>query len=257
VIQHTAPISPGSSGGPLLNRNGQVVGLNTFGLREGNSLFFAVPVNYVRAALDTSDGKWASLGQVTAAMAKLDKERADARNQEFLQKNFVAHKDSEGLFSVFVPRAWRAERTDFTNDENGGTRHVIAMFSDPDAEKAQITGWLSSGIRVHLRFPKSGGSWNLDGIEEWAARQFNMMAQGYRNAETSKLEQTKLGGMPALFQIITGDSQHITKKEIVLLTVAPGQRCLASIEVVSSTKDLDTLKLVNSVFSQTLKPSWN
>jgi S1-C subfamily serine protease len=43
-LQHTAPISHGSSGGPLLNAEGLVVGVNTYGLqeKEGNSLFYAI-----------------------------------------------------------------------------------------------------------------------------------------------------------------------------------------------------------------------
>ncbi|MBR0236884.1 MAG: trypsin-like peptidase domain-containing protein [Thermoguttaceae bacterium] len=78
VVQHTAPINPGNSGGPLLNSNGEVVGINTSGimsdvipeeLREGiikgdpkalinlilfsatkrnyNSLFFAMPADFI------------------------------------------------------------------------------------------------------------------------------------------------------------------------------------------------------------------
>jgi hypothetical protein len=52
VIQTTAPASPGSSGGPLLNRNGDVIGVLTFGLVEGQNLNFAMPSNYVRGVLD-------------------------------------------------------------------------------------------------------------------------------------------------------------------------------------------------------------
>lgn len=50
-IQHQTPISPGSSGGPLLNMNGEVVGINTFGFEGGQNLNGAVPVNYVKAFL--------------------------------------------------------------------------------------------------------------------------------------------------------------------------------------------------------------
>jgi len=53
VIQTDAPINPGNSGGPLLNANGQVIGVNsqiqTGGTSQGNvGIGFAVPANTVR-----------------------------------------------------------------------------------------------------------------------------------------------------------------------------------------------------------------
>jgi tetratricopeptide (TPR) repeat protein len=56
-IQTTAPISHGSSGGPLLDMNGQVVGMTTLYLGGGQNLNFAVPAEYIAEA---SEGvsKW-------------------------------------------------------------------------------------------------------------------------------------------------------------------------------------------------------
>jgi serine protease Do len=51
-IQIDAAINPGNSGGPLVNMNGEVVGVNTFIIRGGDNLGFALPENYLRAALD-------------------------------------------------------------------------------------------------------------------------------------------------------------------------------------------------------------
>ncbi len=53
VIQTTAPASPGSSGGPLLNTKGEVIGLMSFAVVQGQNLNFAIPINYVRGKLDT------------------------------------------------------------------------------------------------------------------------------------------------------------------------------------------------------------
>ncbi len=47
LIQITAPISPGSSGGPLLDMFGQVIGVTTSTFQEGQNLNFAVSINTI------------------------------------------------------------------------------------------------------------------------------------------------------------------------------------------------------------------
>jgi|GEM_PF-3235289 hypothetical protein len=53
VLQTSAAASPGSSGGPLLNRRGEAVGVMSFKVVDGENLNFAIPINYVRGKLDT------------------------------------------------------------------------------------------------------------------------------------------------------------------------------------------------------------
>jgi hypothetical protein len=52
VLQISAPISQGSSGGPLFNNFGQVIGVATMIAREGQNLNFGVPVNYLRPLIN-------------------------------------------------------------------------------------------------------------------------------------------------------------------------------------------------------------
>jgi serine protease Do len=50
-IQIDAAINPGNSGGPLVNDKGEIIGVNSFIIRGGDNLGFALPVNYLRTAL--------------------------------------------------------------------------------------------------------------------------------------------------------------------------------------------------------------
>jgi hypothetical protein len=56
-VQTTAPISPGSSGGPLFNMAGEVVGITTSHLVGGQNLNFAIPINDVKPMLATNLSK--------------------------------------------------------------------------------------------------------------------------------------------------------------------------------------------------------
>lgn len=53
VIQHTAIIKPGNSGGPLINEDGEVVGVNTF--FYGDSSNYAIHVKELKELLDDND----------------------------------------------------------------------------------------------------------------------------------------------------------------------------------------------------------
>ena len=46
LIQTSAAISPGSSGGGLFDSEGRLVGLTTWKIREGENLNFAIPVDW-------------------------------------------------------------------------------------------------------------------------------------------------------------------------------------------------------------------
>jgi Trypsin-like peptidase domain len=50
-LQVTAPISPGSSGGPLFNMAGEVIGITTLYLKGGENLNFAIPINDAKRLL--------------------------------------------------------------------------------------------------------------------------------------------------------------------------------------------------------------
>jgi serine protease Do len=54
VLQISAPIAPGSSGGPLFNDKGEVIGIAAAVSRQGQNLAFGVPVAYLKKLLENT-----------------------------------------------------------------------------------------------------------------------------------------------------------------------------------------------------------
>jgi S1-C subfamily serine protease len=65
LLQITAPISPGSSGGPVLNDKGDVIGVSVATFRGGQNLNFAIPSLYLKSLLERS-GRPEPLAQAKA-----------------------------------------------------------------------------------------------------------------------------------------------------------------------------------------------
>ncbi|MEM6317705.1 MAG: trypsin-like peptidase domain-containing protein [Bacteroidota bacterium] len=50
-FQHDAALNPGNSGGPLLNNAGEIIGVNTFMIRDGENIGFSLPVYYLKQTI--------------------------------------------------------------------------------------------------------------------------------------------------------------------------------------------------------------
>ena len=55
VLQTTAPVSPGSSGGGLFDMDGNLIGITSFLHKEGQNLNFAYPTEYIKPLLKHYD----------------------------------------------------------------------------------------------------------------------------------------------------------------------------------------------------------
>ena len=77
VLQHDAAISPGNSGGPLLNQYGEVIGINTFYI-EGQNLNFAIYVSELE-----------NLKQINMTLAQIYKNNMEPINlmAEYIKDN--------------------------------------------------------------------------------------------------------------------------------------------------------------------------
>ena len=72
-LQMTAPVSSGSSGGPVLNQSGEVIGVSFATFRDGQNLNFAIPSNYLKGLVACIRGiaKF-NQGQYATAIADFD-----------------------------------------------------------------------------------------------------------------------------------------------------------------------------------------
>ncbi|MFZ2330573.1 MAG: S1C family serine protease, partial [Atribacterota bacterium] len=99
LLQITAPISPGSSGGPVLNNRGEVIGISFASFSDGQNLNFAIPSNYLKPLINKSQQV------IPLAQIKLDKSKKSIVSE-------IGKQSSEGVVAGQI--AWK-----YSHAQNG------------------------------------------------------------------------------------------------------------------------------------------
>ena len=167
IIQITAPISPGSSGSPVVNMSGQVIGIATLQAAEGQSLNFAVPSDRI-LQLKVSDLR--SVSSLTAET--LNNKRAAAQSLYSQGVALLSRDDfarAVGFFEKAVemdpnyPEAWY--QLGFTYGVLG--RHAEALKASKQAAKMR-PDWAQAYVNI--------------GASSFALGQYKDAVDAYRQA---------------------------------------------------------------------------
>jgi len=114
LIQTDAPINPGNSGGPLLNINGDLIGVNTAIRAEAQNIGFAIPVDTLvdnlthmlmpeerrRVRLGLTIGRMKTIGQFSGLVVDAVSKESPADKQGMAAGDLILEIDGHQLTSV-------------------------------------------------------------------------------------------------------------------------------------------------------------
>jgi S1-C subfamily serine protease len=134
LVQSDAAANPGNSGGPMLDRNGRVVGILTAGYRGQEGLNFAVAIDHAR---DILDGRQTNLGAGQAGLASIEpmnpggRQGESDRRQQQGEQDFLRRVASAEQAARQLDSAWQQFRASCFKSPIRGTydREWFAMFT--------------------------------------------------------------------------------------------------------------------------------
>jgi serine protease Do len=150
-IQTDASINPGNSGGPLLNINGELIGINTAIYAKAQGIGFAIPIN--KAQRIVSD--LIQYGHVVPAWIGLVVQRMDAR-----MAAYMGIKDVQGVVVSMVEEASPAQKSGLVQGDLllSLGRHKLSGTDDFFSAARAI----SPGDTIRLTLWRKGAVQDLD-----------------------------------------------------------------------------------------------
>jgi hypothetical protein len=243
-IQTTTPVSPGNSGGPLLNRRGEAIGIISWGRTDGQNLNFAVPINYVRGALQLGTSVKYSLPQLAKAEEVVAHAEAEKKQEEFLNL-FAPYEDPDGLFKLVVPKEWRVQRK--RNNLDGGIASFETIIAPQSAVRAELGGYLSDGIRILVLLPPSGQSFPGEGVETLKTQFPETVLKGNPGFELLSTGMFLINDMQAKVYTFEGKGQGLPEPEKSVSYLFGNQRLIVQIDVVRPVSQLETFELFSKL----------
>lgn len=131
-IQTTAPISPGSSGGALVNKYGDVIGITTAGMIDGENLNLAVPVTRLA---DVELGEAVPMNESYTMPSGLI----------YPDQNYVTLKPGETIESVITAIKYDTEELLTVQYEIEDEDVVSCEWDSWDADDTEVTLHLTAG----------------------------------------------------------------------------------------------------------------
>ena len=152
-LQTDAPINPGSSGGPLVNLDGEVIGINTAIVAGAEGIGFAIPAARVRRVVDDLL-RYGSLQPIWTGLRLLSLDRELARRYDLpLERGAIIEKVHPGS-----PAARAGFRASDVVLEVGGRRVsskedvMTEVYSVPAGGRVPVSIW-RDGSRLDLELP--------------------------------------------------------------------------------------------------------
>jgi serine protease Do len=132
-IQTDASINPGNSGGPLLNMDGEVVGINTAIIASGTGIGFAIPVNLAEDIIAQlkSEGE-VTRGWLGVAIQDLTREMAE----------YYGLKDRKGVLVADVFKGDPADKAGIR------AKDIILEVNDQKVETSRQLTSMIAGLKV-------------------------------------------------------------------------------------------------------------
>jgi tetratricopeptide (TPR) repeat protein len=167
IIQITAPISPGSSGSPVVNMHGQVIGVATLQITGGQSINFAIPSE--RISQLQSGGILMSLSELVAASGRNKRAKAVQAFRDGL--SFLSQDDCERALPYFEKAVESDSNYSEAWAQAGFCREKLGRHSEAiEASRKAVT----------LR-PSAESYFNI-GLANYYLKQYREAAEGYRQS---------------------------------------------------------------------------